>query len=137
MSRAAAVIRPARGSRGMRFSHRELRAHRELARIELGLVAGVATVAVVAFTAPTPSIGLAAIGGLGLAGGWVVHRGSRLGREFDGDLGTVHAAIDRPAGPCGAEVRNTVRPGDPLADRRRPSPHRRPGRPVGGPLPSP
>jgi len=73
----------------MGLSHRDLRAERAVREAFWTVLALVAAIAVLAFVAPTPLLGLATLFGLaGLGGGYLVATG-RLLDEYSGDLRAV------------------------------------------------
>ena len=109
----------------MRFSHRQLRAHREVARTEGLLVAGIALAILLAVGSPSPLVGGAAVLLLALGGAGILLWSRGLVAEYTRDV----AAASDPTGrrPENAEVNSSVRPGLSTDGRNARSPHSRRG----------
>lgn len=106
------------------YSHRELRARREVVRLAAVLTVVILAATALAMVGGAPIFGGIAVLAIAIAGGVVSYRGDAIVRRLEADLRAVTAEtpVHRALVP---EVRNTRRPGDGGAERTTPSPHSR------------
>jgi len=110
----------------MSFSHRDLRAHREVGRLVVVVGLGLGGLILLAVVAPLPVAGALAVIALAVLGGFAVVRGDALVRRYEADLRAIRPDnVDR-LGALGVEVHNAVPLHPPASSPTRRSPHVRP-----------
>ncbi|MCI4367725.1 MAG: hypothetical protein L3K08_08235 [Thermoplasmata archaeon] len=92
----------------MPFSHRDLRAHRDVGRSAAAVLAGLVGLIALAVRSPSPVLGVAAVFALGVLGLLAAARGSSLVREYENDVRSVLADPSPRLGALGVEVRSSV-----------------------------
>jgi hypothetical protein len=127
----------------MTFSHRDLRAHREVGRLAGIVVAALVGLVAVALLAPGPIVGALTVLALAGLGAYAMARGNVLVHRYQNDLRSARAGTAGRLGAVGAEVHSVVPFGPAVPSPARRSPHvRRPGRrdplgDLGGPVVDP
>ena len=110
----------------MALSHRDLRAHREVARLLVAVGGTIVALFGVALGAPLPALGALAVLGLAALGAFAMARGNALVRKYEHDLRAPAREGDDRLGAIGVEVRSAVSLEPPAPSPTRRSPHVRP-----------